>query len=228
MAKPIRIRSSEEFHFLLKALADDIRFSHDCYRLYRKLEQSANEFNAELSQSPAFWYLTRHALIDAAVLRLCRIYNQHDSANHLHGLLLTVNANPAIFEEARFRERLKDNPAANSLAKYGTAPDPAQLQTDLRLTSLDDPDVSVLYRWRGGVVAHSNASIAKGSNDWTRDNPLSWNRIENLIARAYDIFNRYSALFNATSYSTLLIGEDDYENLLMLLRLGLKQFHCGT
>ncbi len=227
MAKPTSIRSSEEFAHLLKALVDDIRFSHDCYQLYRKLGQASQEYTVEFCQTPAFWYVTRGALIDTAMLRLCRVYDQHNSANHLHGLLLTIKANPGIFEEAQFRERLKDNPHVDSLAKHGTVPDRFELERDLALTSVDDPDVSVLYKWRGSVVAHSNAEIAKGSKQWTKDNPLSSERIEKLIVRAYEIFNRYCVLFNATSYSKLLIGEGDYENLFKLLRLGLQQFQNG-
>jgi len=118
-------------------------------------------------------------------------------------------------------------PTARSPGRGGGDPDRVELERDLALTSVDDPDVSVLYKWRGSVVAHSNAEIAKGSKQWTKDYPLSLERIEKLIARAYEIFNRYCVLFNATSYSKLLIGEDDYENLFKLLRLGLQQFQNG-
>jgi hypothetical protein len=81
-----------------------------------------------------------------------------------------VKANPTIFDEVKFRERLKDNPAVDSLARYGTIPDPAEVERDLALTSAKDPDVSVLYQWRGSIVAHKNADIAKGNKDWTKGN----------------------------------------------------------
>jgi hypothetical protein len=223
VAKPIPIKNTEEFTRLLKTLVNDIRDSHDSYQLYRKLAQAVGKYETEFHQSPAFWNLAMRGLIDSAVLRLCRVYDQHNTANHLHGWLLTIQANPALFEEAQFRERLKDNPAVDLLAMHGTIPNRAHLENDLALTSEEDPDVSVLLGWRGSVVAHSSVKIAKGDKDWTEKNPLSWELMEKLIARAFEVFNRYSALFNATSYSTMLIGENDYKNLLELLRLGLKK-----
>ena len=54
MAKPIPIDGSDDFAKLLKALADDIRLSHDCYHLYRKLERALKEYETEFAQSPAF------------------------------------------------------------------------------------------------------------------------------------------------------------------------------
>jgi hypothetical protein len=63
-----------------------------------------------------------HASEEAAVLRFCRIYDQEDSANHLHGLLLTIREDLVLFDEAHFRERLKHNPHVDSLASYGTIP----------------------------------------------------------------------------------------------------------
>src|SRR5437867_4883152 len=105
MARPIPIRDSGEFARLLKALVEDIRTSHDYLRLYRKLHESLKEYETEFHQSPTFWALTFGALHDAVGLRLCRVYDQHDSANHLHGLLLTIESNPELFHEAEFRER---------------------------------------------------------------------------------------------------------------------------
>ncbi len=223
MARPIPVRDSGEFASLLKTLVDDIRTSRDYYQLYRNLHEALKEYDTEFHQSPAFWSLTFQALGEAAVLRLCRVYDQQDSANHLHGLLLTIRANPKLFEEAQFRERLKNNPAVDSLAKYGTTPQAENLEADLKLTSLDDPDVLLLYQWRGTVIAHRNAKMAKGTATWAKENPLPWAVIEKLIERAFDIFNRYSTLFNAVSYSTMLIGENDYKNLLHLLQLGVKK-----
>lgn len=228
MAKAVRISGSQEFAQLLKALVDDIRSSHDYSRLLQKLWPTTKEYEIEFAQTPAFWHLTMSALGDAAMLRLCRVYDQHNSANHLHGLLLTIKANPDIFEEAEFRQRLKDNPHVDYLAKYGTIPNSADLERDLTLTSINDPDVALLHKWRGNVIAHSNADIAKGNSAWTKDNPLLWETTDKLIERAYVIFNRYCALFNATSYSKMLIGEDDYDYLFKLLRLGLKQFRDSS
>jgi len=223
MAKPIPVKDSAELASLLKALVEDIRTSHDYLQLYRKLHEALKEYETEFHQSPTFWALTFGALHDAVGLRLCRIYDQHDSANHLHGLLLTIQKHSELFEEAQFRERLKDNPSVDYLARHGTLPKSNDLDADLKLTSLEDPQVLLLYQWRNTIIAHSNAKVAKGSSNWTQVNPLSWKVIEDLISRAFHIFNRYSSLFNAASYSTMLIGEDDYQGLLHLVRLGLKK-----
>jgi hypothetical protein len=224
-----------ELHRVLKQ-TDSFYFHCDWHASHYVKVMLDQIFDENFLQNEIVWKRThahgnigwRYGVVSDSILFYTRNGDYTWNQVHTHGLLRTIKANPAIFDEVKFRERLKDNPAVDSLARYGTIPDPAEVERDLALTSAKDPDVSVLYQWRGSIVAHKNADIAKGNKDWTKDNSLSWERIEKLIARAYEIFNRYYLLFNATSYSTLLIGEDDYENLFMLLRLGLKQFYERT
>lgn len=223
MAKPIPVKDSVELASLLKALVEDIRTCHEYLRLYRKLNEALKEYDTEFHQSPAFWGLTFGALHDAIGLRLCRIYDQDDSANHLHGLLLTIQKHPDLFEEPQFRTRLKDNPSVDYLAKHGTVPKSNDLDADLKLTSLKDAEVLLLYKWRNTIIAHSNAKVAKGTSNWPQTNPLPWKVIDDLVSRAFHIFNRYSLLFNAETYTPMLIGENDYQGLLHLVRLGLKK-----
>jgi hypothetical protein len=103
----IRIKDSEEFGGLLKALADEIVTACIHFRLYSDLNAAVNSYVTELNQSPAFWSYTFRAHLDAVLLRLCRIYEQHDSSLNLRNLLDTIQANIDIFDIEQFRERLR-------------------------------------------------------------------------------------------------------------------------
>jgi hypothetical protein len=131
----IKIKDSEEFGRLLKALADEMVTAIIHFRLYSDLEASVNNYVTELNQSPAFWSCTFRAHRDTVLLRLCRIYEQHSSSLNLKNLLDTIEANIDIFEVERFRERLKDDPFVNSLSSSSTKPDIGQLKNDINYIS---------------------------------------------------------------------------------------------
>lgn len=65
-------------------------------------------------------------------------------------------------------------------------------------------------------------AIALGKNEILRENPLSSAEIEKLIDRAFEIYNRYSSLFRASTFARNISGHDDYLVLLKFLRIGIK------
>jgi hypothetical protein len=46
--------------------------------------------------------------------------------------------------------------------------------------------------------------------------------VKELIQLAHDIWNHYSLIWNASTWSTKTIGEDDYKYLFTYLRRGMK------
>lgn len=67
----------------------------------------------------------------------------------------TIEAHQHIFDEAGFRERLKNNPFVDSLATDARRPNPAHLQADKLLVSEDSSTrVKKLMMWRHLFVAY--------------------------------------------------------------------------
>ena len=65
--KIMKTKSADEFHTLLEALIGELTQAQDHFGLATDLTDAASgEYARVFAQSPAFWYLTHRAHIDAA------------------------------------------------------------------------------------------------------------------------------------------------------------------
>lgn len=213
MTKPIRIKNSDEFDALIEGLAHDIVDANVHFRLHQNLSDSIADYCIELNQSRAFWNLTISAQLDAALLRLCRAYDSDSSSLSLPRLLATIECNPDIFDTPDFKERLMDNPFVEGLTDVDRIPDKDDLVADIKLVSKRDPFVSRLLKWRNNIGAHRDPRETITPNSVVGD-PLNFTEIEYLLTSAIGILNRYSSLFKAVTYSTSMVGADDYSYVL--------------
>jgi hypothetical protein len=220
----IDIQRSEELNQLLDALAYEIVDANIYHRLFCDLVKSINTHPREFSQSNTFWSLAIEALRDARLTRLSRVYDQESRSLNLVNLLDTIKANLHLFEEKHFRTRLQGNAFVDSLAQEYRVPPIAQLELDIQFSSLQNPLVKKLMIWRNNIVAHRGAKVSLGKDQILVDNPLSEVEMEQLLDESYEIFNRYSSLYRASTWSRQIIGHDDYKSLLKFLTLGLKKW----
>jgi hypothetical protein len=190
--------------------------------LYHNLRQSLKEYEHEINTYSGFWSLVFDALREACILHLCRAYDNHGNDTlSLKKLLLIIQGNTALFDISRFRERKRGNPYVDSLADSDRKPHDEQIQKDIEAVS-DKTNclVQKLSRLRGSKIAHTNIKlILKGKDDPA---PLTWIEVEELINTGLRIVNYYRQLFEAATYSSMLIGEDQYKNVLKLIRIGKK------
>ena len=220
----IKIGSSQEFGRLLNALADEMVSACIHFRLYSDLETARKDYVIELNQSLTFWSLTFRAHLDTVLFRLCKIYDQHSSSLNLKNLLDTIKANIGIFDVEHFRERLKDNPFVDSLASISTKPDLEQLNKDISYVSEANPSVKALIFWRNNFFVHRSAKHVAKNRNLADHYSLSLKDIEELLKEGMSILNRYSSLFRANSYSTQIVGHDDYRNVLESIRSVVRQY----
>ena len=78
--------------------------------------------------------------------------------------------------------------------------------------------------WRNNIIAHRGAKVSLGKDEILADNPLSQQEIETLLDECFTIFNRYSNLYRASTWSRKVVGHDDYQSLLETLKLGLQKW----
>lgn len=206
----IQLKDDSEFQRLLEGLANDIVDAHIHFKLYKDLLDASNEFPLVMSQSNTFWSVTLKSHLNTSLYMLTKAYDQHNKALHLFSFLQTIKVNPDLFREANFRERKKDNPYVNSLAGECRIPDLAMLDSDMSLCSLNDPLVKILTIHRGNVLAHRNAEKTASGKSISESHPLTFENVEVLLNRALEILNTYSGLFDASTYSTKVIGADDF------------------
>ena len=220
----IKVKSSDDLSALLDALADEIITAHVTHRLYCDLVDAIPEYHDEMNKSPAFWRLTLDSLRDARILRLCRIFDQEASSLNLGNLLETIRANTHLFGAEEFKKRLKDNPHVESLAEHPRSPDMTELEANLVFARPGNAVVKKLLLWRNNIVAHRGAKFSLGKKEILEDNPLSKEEMDDLLDKALRIFNKYSSLFRASTWSRDMIGQDDYKGCLSLIRDGVIKY----
>ncbi len=218
----IEVADSAEFKRLLRSLADDLIDARDYFRLHQDLNAAIPDYQVEFNQSAAFWTLTNRALMDAALMRLCRAYDPMDTKPNLTltNLLDTIEANLHFFDEPNFRERLKANPFVDSLAAAPRKPDAAQLQKDSIAVSDADPSVKKLITWRHMYFAHRSRSSALDLVGFTAQNFFPFTEIKALIDNGIRVVNFYSGLFSAEAHTSFPVT--DYKHLLEAVRRDLK------
>lgn len=213
----IPVESDAEFTLLLTSLTEDAVTASIHWRLYKDIRAAVPEFVRELNQSPAFWSLTLNAHRDVTLFRLGRLYDQQSAALSLRSLLDTIAANLHLFDQAPFKERLKENPFVQSLAEGARRPDDATLAQDVLAVSEKDQLVARLLALRNRVLAHRDPRVVLG----TAADPvgvLDDKDIDALVARAGTTVNRYSILFRAASSFMKIVGEDDFRDVLERVR----------
>ena len=221
--------TDEEFKRLLDVLASDLLEAEHHYRLYHNLQKSLEEYEGEINTYIGFWRLTFNAHCEACLLHLCRAYDNHQKKNKndkkgilsLQSLLQIIQGNTEIFDVARFRERQRENPYVDSLAQDNRKPPDEQIQKDLKdVLDENNPLVRKLSKLRGSRIAHTDRNLILAGKDDPA--PLTWSEVKELINTGLRILNYYRELFEASIDSPMLIGENDYEQVLKIIRIGSK------
>ncbi len=207
----ISIRDATEFEQLLNAVSHDVVDAHIHFQMYEELVEAIGKHPLVVQQSNTFWTFTLQAQLNSSVYALFRAYDQDTRSLHLRSWLTTIQENLHLFDEESFRERLKDNPYVASLAQDSRKPDVATLDGDIALCSSSDPIVKKLTVYRSSRIAHRNAKALLSPGDIGERFGLTFDDIRTLLERARTIVNRYSYLFAASTYSTKVIGHDDFE-----------------
>jgi len=207
----ISISDAAEFKQLLNALSNDVVDAHIHYQMYEELVEAIEKHPLVVRQSNTFWTFTLQAHLNSSVYALFRAYDQDTRSLHLRSWVATIQDNLHLFDEESFRERLKDNPYVASLAQESRKPDAAILADDIAACSNSDPIVKRLTVYRSSRIAHRNAKALLTPGDIGEKFGLTFDDIRTLLQRAKTIVNRYCYLFDASIYSTRVVGHDDFE-----------------
>ncbi len=216
--KAIRVTSEKEFERLLDHLSNEAHRASDHWHLLKGLEAASKRYRFEMRESLAFWNFTLNAHHDAVLFRLARLYDQDVGSLSLKRFLLTVRASVEYFSDGALRTRLKDNPFVEELLSRKLTL--STLGGDIRRVSEDrDPLVHRLYKLRNESLSHVNPNPVRLGAASTLAR-LNGKEIQSLLDRACKIVNRYSLTYRASLLSAKVIGADDYNHLLDLIRRG--------
>jgi hypothetical protein len=215
----IQVRDSAEFQRLLVALSQELVEANIFFRMHMDLIAASTEYADEMNQSVTFWDRTITAHLDAAILRLCRIYDQEKRNLSLSGLLDTIRANPHLFSAQQFERRIEGNPAAQLLNADPPVLDRAILDKDISyVTRATNPIVDRLIDVRHNYYSHRNAADVVAERRVADEHPITRDDVGEMLRGGMEIANRYNEIFRAHFYSTQMVGADDYKSVLKAVR----------
>jgi hypothetical protein len=208
----LRIRSREEFIWLIDHLTTETYRAHDHWGFCGDLEASFDEYSEELNQSPQFWHLTRTAHQDSVILRLGRLFDPTSKALSLGNFLCTIH-----------------QAAANGSSYLGfelAEVNLAEIEQEMSSISRDDALVASLLTIRNQYLAHREAGlVGKGTFDSLPK--LYRGDIEALLGGALSIAIKYRELFGRPILAWGRPGAGDYQTLLRLLKSGFTVHRGG-
>lgn len=104
-------------------------------------------------------------------------------------------------------------------------PDVDTLVDDIALCSCNDSIVKKLMVFRSNRIAHRNAKALLSTEEIGERFGLTYEDIRTLLERAKVIVNRYSYLFAALTYSTKVIGHNDFEYIFKCVEEKVEEAH---
>jgi hypothetical protein len=214
----IPIRNSAELQRLLVAIAKELVEANIFFRLHMDLIAASREFADEMNESWTFWDRTIASHLDAAILRLCKIYDQKPRNLGLFGLLDTVRANPHLFSAEEYTKRMEGR-APNLLIDGPPILDLPTLETDIaHVRRGTNAMVDRLVNVRHNYYSHRNADDVVADVTVGVKHPITRDEVGTLLRDGMEIANRYNALFDANFYSTQMVGHDDFKHVLAAVR----------
>lgn len=190
----------------LHSLAVSLGIANSHFYLAKKLhEAEKGEFKKELYKSLDFWSYTIRAHFQAAILHLCRVYDER-SKSDTHHLLHLIEK----IENANLTNLQKEQKAA-----------------DFRFLKRREPNgkVAKIRNWRNKYFAHNNYNLAiYGMEDFLRENPVDLQEIQSLIDDGFSILERWAIYYDFRGeFPRFVERKDDFQFVLESLRLGLVQ-----
>lgn len=198
----ITIKSLEELKSLIDALTNEAVDANIHYRLYKDLKDSVKTYEREYNQTQTFWSLTFQAHLEAAIFHLCKVYDQNDGSLNLRNILRLIEKNLSITSK-----KLDEN----------------QLNEDIKYVGNDNELVGKLTIWRNNLYAHIQPKNVIRKEFIDKKYPLTYENIDELLTKGITILNRYSSIFFNSTYSSTIVGHDDYRIILASIKENLIQ-----
>ncbi|MFC1978880.1 hypothetical protein ACFLVP_02720 [Chloroflexota bacterium] len=221
----IQFSSSKEFEQLLDALASEITHASIQFKLLQDIQYAYADYKKVFVESRTFWGITQTALLEATLSNLCKVYDTHSKALSLSNLLETIKANIDMFDNVKFKLRQKNNPFVESLAQTARRPDIRELDEDIAFTNPEkNALVQNLLVWRNNLISHRAASHIIDQKEISKDFPLTYGEISQLLDKALATMNKYDNLFRANRHSDVISGHEDYMYILKAVDEKLKRY----
>jgi hypothetical protein len=221
-SKTITVADDIEFNALIQALARDVVDAHIYWDQHNALLVQLEKWPDVQTEAWPFWHYTLQAHRRTSLASLARVFDQEQAALHLRSWLTSIREHLHLFGKDAVMKRRAGDPFAPWMRADAAVPSTVVLDQDIKSCSKSDPDVTALFVYRHNVLAHRGAKLSK-QGESAKLPELFVEQIERLLARAHDILNRYSYLFDASFFSMTPLGHDAVERVFEGMQRDLDQ-----
>ncbi|WP_266170749.1 hypothetical protein [Dyella subtropica] len=201
-----------QFGALVRALAQDVVDAHIHWDQHNALQAQLEKWPQVQAEAWPFWGYTLTAHRRTTLAALARVFDQEENSLHLYAWLTTIRSHLRLFGNHPVHHRPSDDPFAKWLPEGVVAPDTQQLEDDIALCAIADPDVLALVRYRNNLLAHRGRKLSL-QGDAAKLPTLLYEQIDRLLERARTLLNRYNYMFDASVFSMTPLGHDAVETV---------------
>lgn len=177
--------------------------------------------NKGIKTGHIFFNTTEKALYEAMLWCLMRLTDKHGDSLNITKFLDFAQSNIDIFSTEKFTHRQKDNPYIERWKSEHIPITDNDIKDDrLKINNLSKT-VAKLTFWRDKVYGHIDRGQLSRQNSPRLKN-FTYKEIDELINTIDEILRKYDTAFRSTAYFTLENGERDINNIIQIMKDGIK------
>ncbi len=195
-------------------------------KLWERLENYRASYLKELNQAPHFFTFTLKAHLDDTLVTLSRILDRRRRGDPLSiwKFLDFAEQNLGIFSNEAFSQRKRRKPDYNERwVKSHTPITQKEIEEDKQKLSSLKHTINNLIIWRDKVIAHIDQKFLVTGKIVSKEYPLQRQQLQETIDTLFNILNRYSYAYNASTFLEKIPGEDDVQHVVDSIRFNIQE-----
>lgn len=194
-----------------------ITYINDCFNLHKLMISSQKEHRAEINEFPVFFNISNKSFVHVCIIELAKLY-EYKSDSGIEKLITICDANQNLFLK-KIPNEITDCDTDKIIRNYDIKID---IQKDIqdaknKLESLETV-IENLKGQRDKFYAHLDKEYSENPSALTKNFPLNYEEIKNLIDTATSICNRFYKDLCRTEYVCQTMNWDDINNVFAIIK----------
>jgi Holliday junction resolvase RusA-like endonuclease len=214
--------AEETFVKCHQELRDELNNANWHFKIWKYLWELRGTHNEELNQAPAFFGLTIHAHLLAALVRLNKFFDRKEQHLSIRNFLDFIEQNLDIFSNEAFQARMRSKGRYESyIIKDHNEITLQKVEEDRK--KVNDLPVAYIRRWRNAVLVHINADCVLRGTDVMKKYPVKQRQIDNIIDTLDDMLNDYSVAYDDVTWAKGLSIEYGMKTVVDAIRFWITE-----
>lgn len=208
-----------KYHDALRGELNDANWHFTVWKYLREL---VGAHRRELSQAPAFFNLTMHAHLLAALVRINKFFDRKEEHLSIRKFLDFVEEHLDIFSSEAFEARMRREGRYDShIIKEHREITLQTVEEDRK--KVNDLPVAHIRRWRNAVLVHIEKERIVRTINTTREYPVEEGQIDDIINTLDEMLNEYLVAYKYSSWAKDLAVKDGMTAVVDAIRFKLTE-----